>query len=153
MGDSRNYSNISPHRLFGHFLLSHFKSLTLSENYLFQVTGKGLEKIANVEFVKSILRVTFCNMIYIVGRLELIRGSLQVLIELFPARLLVFSFLLMYGRTPFFISVGSVFVVSNFVLAYLTLRTKLYKNCFTAFAGWYYMYNVYTLLFCTYIYE
>lgn len=89
----------------------------LTENYLFQVTGKGQEKHATVEFVQTILRVTFCNMFYII------------------ARLLVFSFLLMYGRTPFFVSVGSVFVVSNFLLAWFTLRTKLYKNCFTAFAA------------------
>jgi len=89
----------------------------LTENYLFQVTGKGLEKIANVEFVQNIMRVTFCNMIYIL------------------ARLLVFSFLLMYGRTPCFVSVGFVFVVSNFLLAWWTLRTKPYKNCFTAFAA------------------
>ena len=104
-------------------------------NYLFQVTGKGQEKHATVEFVQTILRVTFCNMFYIIGRSGSKVHCNSKILKLFPARLLVFSFLLMYGRTPFFVSVGSVFVVSNFLLAWFTLRTKLYKNCFTAFAG------------------
>ena len=59
---------------------THSKSLSVLENYLFQVTGKGLEKIANVEFVQNIMRVTFCNMIYIIGWMELTKKLIEILI-------------------------------------------------------------------------
>ena len=54
---------------------------------------------------------------------------------MFPVRLLIFSFLLMYGRTAALIIVVLVLAVSNFILAFFLLRTKLYKNVFTAFSG------------------
>ena len=48
---------------------------------------------------------------------------------------MIFSFLLMYGRTAALIIVVLVLAVSNFILAFFLLRTKLYKNVFTAFSG------------------
>ena len=54
---------------------------------------------------------------------------------MFSARLLIFSFLLMYGRTWALIIVGLVMAVLNFLIAFILLRTKIYKNVFTAFSG------------------
>ena len=52
-----------------------------------------------------------------------------------PVRMMIFSFLMMYGRTNFFVSVGLVLAFSNLLLAFIILRTKPYKNFFTAFGG------------------
>jgi len=83
----------------------------LTDNYFFQVTGKGQEEYSSS---KKVLRTVFFNIFHL------------------PARICIFSFILMYGRTAFLVSVGVLLYVCNLINAFVTLRTKAYKNLFTA---------------------
>ena len=51
------------------------------------------------------------------------------------ARIFIFSFIIMYGRTIVFFTVLHVLALCNLILAFATLKNKAYKNVFTAFGS------------------
>lgn len=103
----------------------------ISEHYFFEISGKDQDDHFSY---KTALRTTLFNFFHLAGENFLWLSFLDIT-KIFSARISIFSFILMNGGIIYLVGVFLSFAFANLILSIIVLRTKAYKNIFTAFSG------------------